>query len=88
MEMKPLEIIIHPAVTEKAMKLVELENKLIFVVSLKSTKPEIKEAVEKLYEVKVLDVNTLVTTKGLKKAYVKLAPEFKADEVATKMGIF
>lgn len=86
--MEPMEVIIHPEVTEKAMKLVEVENKLIFVVNLKSTKRDIQEAVEKLYEVKVADVNTLVTPKGLKRAYVKLTPEFKADEVATKMGIF
>lgn len=86
--MKPLEIIIHPDVTEKSMKMVESENKLTFVVNLRSTKKDIAEAVEKLYEVKVLGVNTLVTTKGQKKAYVKLAPEFKAEEVATKMGIF
>ncbi|MEE8168009.1 MAG: 50S ribosomal protein L23 [Candidatus Hydrothermarchaeales archaeon] len=86
--MEPMEVIMHPEVTEKAMKLVEIENKLIFVVNLRSTKRDIQEAVEKLYEVKVADVNTLVTPKGLKRAYVKLTPEFKADEVAVKMGIF
>lgn len=86
--MNPSEVIIHPDVTEKSMRLVESENKLTFIVSLRSTKKDVTEAVEKLYEVKVLGVNTLVTPKGRKKAYVKLAPEFKAEEVATKMGIF
>ncbi len=86
--MKPLEVIVHPDVTEKSMKMVESENKLTFIVNIKSNKRDIAEAVEKLYEVKVLGVNTLVTPKGRKKAYVKLAPEFKAEEVATKMGIF
>ncbi|MEE9593804.1 MAG: 50S ribosomal protein L23 [Candidatus Hydrothermarchaeales archaeon] len=86
--MNPLEIIVHPDVTEKSMKLIEAENKLTFIVNLRASKRNIVEAVEKLYEVKVTGVNTLVTPKGLKKAYVKLAPEFKAEVVATNMGIF
>jgi len=81
-------IIIHPDVTEKSMKLVESENKLVFVVSRNSSKNEIKAAVEKLYEVKVADVNTSITPRGVKKAYVKLTPEYKAEEVATRIGIF
>ncbi|MDI6654749.1 MAG: 50S ribosomal protein L23 [Candidatus Hydrothermarchaeota archaeon] len=81
-------IIIHPDVTEKSMKLVESENKLVFVVSRDASKSEIKTAVEKLYEVKVADVNTSVTPRGVKKAYIKLTPEYKAEEVATRMGIF
>lgn len=80
--------IIHPDVTEKSMKLVESENKLVFVVSRGSSKREIKTAVEKLYEVKVADVNTSITPRGVKKAYVKLTPEYKAEEVATRIGIF
>lgn len=80
--------IIHPDVTEKSMKLVESENKLVFVVSRDSSKREIKTAVEKLYEVKVADVNTSITPRGVKKAYVKLTPEYKAEEVATRIGIF
>ncbi len=81
-------VIIHPDVTEKSMKLVESENKLVFVVSRNSSKNEIKTAVEKLYEVKVADVNTSITPRGVKKAYVKLTPEYKAEEVATRIGIF
>lgn len=86
--MEPYEIIVRPDVTEKSMKLVELENKLVFVVSLHANKNSVKEAVEKLYDVKVEDINTLITPKGLKKAYVKLKPEFKAEEIATRIGIF
>lgn len=86
--MNPFDVIIHPDVTEKSMKLLETENKLVFVVSLRSDKNDIRSAVEILYEVKVTDVNTLVNPKGVKKAYVKLSPEFRAEEVATKVGIF
>jgi large subunit ribosomal protein L23 len=86
--MNPFDVIIHPDVTEKSMKLLETENKLVFIVSLKSDKDDIRNAVETLYEVKVTDVNTLVNPKGVKKAYIQLSPEFKAEEVATKVGIF
>ncbi len=86
--MEPVEIILHPDITEKAMKLIETENRLTFVVNRKAGKRDIKRAVEKLYEVRVESINTLVTTKGLKKAYVRLTPDFKAEDVATKMGIF
>lgn len=86
--MNPFDVIIHPDVTEKSMKLLESENKLVFAVSLKSNKRNIKNAVETLYEVKVTDINTLVNPKGVKKAYIQLSPEFKAEEVATKVGIF
>ncbi|MBU2559991.1 50S ribosomal protein L23 [archaeon] len=86
--MNPFDVIIHPDVTEKSMKLLESENKLVFVVSLKSKKIDIRNAVETLYEVKVTDVNTLVNPKGVKKAYIQLSPDFKAEEVATKVGIF
>ncbi len=86
--MNPFDVIIHPDVTEKSMKLLESENKLVFVVSRKSGKDDIRTAVETLYEVKVTDVNTLVNPKGIKKAYIQLAPEFRAEEIATKVGIF
>ncbi|MFQ6135819.1 MAG: 50S ribosomal protein L23 [Candidatus Hydrothermarchaeales archaeon] len=86
--MDPYDIIVRPEITEKAMKLIEFENKLVFVVTKGSTKRDVKRAVEQLYEVKVESVNTLVTPKGLKKAYVKFKPEFRAEEIATRIGIF
>jgi large subunit ribosomal protein L23 len=81
-------VIIHPDVTEKSMKLLETENKLVFVVARDATKAKIKEELEKLYEVKVESINTLITPKGIKKAYVKLHPDYRAEEIATRIGIF
>lgn len=83
-----MRVIIHPDVTEKSMRLIETENKLVFVVARESNKAQIKTELEKLYEVKVSTINTLITPKGLKKAYVELSPEFKAEEIATRIGIF
>lgn len=81
------DIILKPVVSEKALSLIEKNNTLTFIVNIKANKPQIKEAVEKLFNVKVEKVNTLITPKGEKKAYVKLKPEFKASDVAVKLGI-
>ncbi len=82
------EIIISPYITEKTMKSLEMENKLVFIVKRQANKKQIKEAVEKLYNVKVSKVNTVITPKGEKKAFVRLSPEYRAEEIATKLGIF
>jgi len=73
--------------TESASVMVEKDNKLIFIVNLKAGKADIKKAVEELYEVKVSKVNLQITNQGLKKAYVKLSEEFRASDVAIKLGI-
>ena len=73
--------------TESASVMVEKDNKLIFIVNLKAGKADIKRAVETMYEVKVARVNVLVTPQGVKKAFVKLKPEYRASDVAIKLGI-
>lgn len=85
--MKPDEIITYPLMTESASVMVEKDNKLLFVVNLKADKQDIKKAVEAMYEVKVADVHTLITPQGVKKAFVKLKPEYRASDVAIKLGI-
>ena len=61
------DVIVAPVVTEKA-TLASEHNKVLFKVAAKATKPQIKEAVEKLFDVKVKSVNTLVR-KGKTKAF-------------------
>jgi large subunit ribosomal protein L23 len=77
----------YPLITEKSVGLIEKENKLVFVVDKSATKHDIKKAVEELYGVKVAAVNTMISMKGRKKAYVKLKPEFKASDIATKLKV-
>ncbi|MCE4620766.1 MAG: 50S ribosomal protein L23 [Desulfurococcales archaeon] len=73
--------------SEKASRLLEEENTLTLIVRRDATKPDIKKAVEILYDVKVDKVRTLITPKGEKKAYVKLAKEYNAAELASKLGL-
>jgi large subunit ribosomal protein L23 len=79
--------IIAPISTEKSLSLRESQNKLMFIVDRRANKREIKEAVEKLFNVKVENIRTYITNKGEKRAIVKLKPEFKASEIATKLGL-
>lgn len=65
----------------------EAENKLIFVVDNKASKSDVRRSVEKMFKVKVTKINTYVNHKGLKKAYVKLAFDTPAIDVATQMGL-
>lgn len=78
-------ILISPIKTEKAIGKIEYENTLSFVVALSATKKQVKEEVERLFGVKVHSVRTAVTSAGKKHALVRLAKEFKADDVATKL---
>lgn len=82
------DIIKRVVISEKAVSLIESENKLVFIVDLKATKEDVKKAIEKIFEVKVDKINLLITPLGEKKAYVKLKPEYKASDIAIKLGVF
>jgi large subunit ribosomal protein L23 len=81
-------IIKKPLITEKTFDLIEKENKLVFLVRRQANKNQIKKAIEKLHNVKVIKVNTMITPKGEKKAFVKLHPEYSAQDIAIDLGIF
>ena len=85
--MDPYEVLFYPLMTESASLMVEKENKLVFAINLKANKIDVKKAVEELYEVKVQSVNTEITAKGEKKAFVKLHSDYRASDVAIKLGI-
>jgi large subunit ribosomal protein L23 len=63
------------------------ENKLLFAVDLNSGKLAIKKAVEDAFGVKVISVNTFLTRKGEKRAYVQLGRENAAIDIMTRLGL-
>jgi len=85
--MRASEVIKRIVITQDAVSLIEKENKLTFIVDLRATKADVKRAIEELYGVKVEKVNTLITPRGEKKAYVKLKPEYRAADLAVELGI-
>ena len=85
--MNPYNIIKYPLSTEKSIRLMESENKLIFVVNNKATKNEIKKAIEEMFKVEVDKVNTFVNPEGEKRAYIKFSAKNPAIDIATQMGL-
>ena len=80
-------IIKHPISTEKTVRLMEKDNKLVFMVARKATKEEIKQALEAQLKIKIIQVNTMISSKGKKKAYVTLSKETPAIDIATQLGL-
>lgn len=85
--MDPYDIIFHPYVTEKTMNFMDKNNALEFIVRRNANKKTIKKAVENMFEVKVKDVKTRITKNG-KHAIVTFMPEFKAEDIGMRIGIF
>ena len=77
----------YPLTTESAMKKIEDNNTLVFIVDIKSNKRQIKMAVKELYDIQAQKVNTLVRPDGKKKAYVRLTSDYDALDVANRIGI-
>ncbi|RAL54839.1 unnamed protein product [Cuscuta campestris] len=81
------QILKFPLTTESAMKKIEDNNTLVFIVDIRADKKKIKDAVSKMYGIQTKKVNTLIRPDGTKKAYVRLTPDFDALDVANKIGI-
>ena len=85
--MEPYKIIKYPLSTEKSIRMMESENKLMFVVEKKAKKGDVKKAIEEMFKAKVESVNTFVGNDGKKRAYVKFSSETPAIEIATQLGL-
>ncbi|CAL9088323.1 unnamed protein product, partial [Musa textilis] len=97
------QILMYPLTTESAMKKIEDNNTLVFIVDIRADKKKIKGAVKKMYDIQAKKVNTLINLTycptiddmgpiwnrpdGTKKAYVRLTPDYDALDVANKIGI-
>ena len=77
----------HPIVSEKAMVLLENVNQLSFIVEKEATKDEIKSAIESTFNKKIAAINTMMTTKGNKKAIITFEEKNAAEEILSQLGI-
>jgi len=81
------QILKFPLTTESAMKKIEDNNTLVFIVDVAANKRQIKDAVKAMYEISCSKVNTLIRPDGQKKAYVRLTQDYDALDVANRIGI-
>ncbi len=79
-------MILKPITSEKAVKMIEIDNTLFFSTDRLASKQEIKKEVESAFSVKVEKVRTFIKV-NRKYAYVRLNKKFPAIDVATKLGM-
>jgi len=85
--MDPYKIVKYPLSTEKSIRLMESENKLVFVVDKKAKKNEIKKAIGSMFKAEVVSVKTLTDINGRKRAYVEFSQKTPAIDIATQLGL-
>ena len=77
---------LKPITSEKAVRLIEAENTLLFETERQRKRPEIKKEIEEMFNIKIKKIRVLI--RGNKKyAYVKLDKKNPAIDVATKLGM-
>lgn len=72
--------------SEKAVRLIELNNTLVFEVDRRMNKQKIKEDIEKNFDIKIEKINSLIKN-NKKYVYVKLNAKNLAIDLATKLGM-
>jgi large subunit ribosomal protein L23Ae len=81
-------VLVYPLNTESAMKKIEENNTLVFIVNVKANKRQIAAALKKQYDVNCVKINTLIRPDGSKKAFARLTTDVDAlDIAATKLAI-
>jgi ribosomal protein L23 len=77
---------LKPVTSEKAVRMIDVDNTLLFETDRRSNKDEIKLEVETLFAVKVQTVRTLIKH-NKKFAYVRLTKQYPATDIASKLGM-
>ena len=83
----PYQIIVAPLSTEKSIRGIEFNNKMVFVVHPRSTKQDVKRAVEEMFKVRVTDVTIQNAFSGQKRAQVTLSRAHLASDVSADLGL-
>lgn len=87
MEKDIFSVVKKPLSTEKAVRLIDSQNTLCFVVKKGVTKKDIKDAIESHFKVKVMKINTMLSMNGEKRAFVRLTNDYVAMDIATQLGL-
>jgi len=82
-----MKVLMYPVSTEKAINMINKDNIITFVVDSRASKAEIKKDFESTFSVKVNSISTMVSPQNTKKAFIRLAPEYKATDIAIKLKL-
>jgi large subunit ribosomal protein L23 len=83
----PFAVLKFVLMTEKAIQLIERENKLVFIIDRKCSKSDVKQSAESAFHAAVDDVKTMIDRKGRKKAFIKFKEPGVAGDIAMRLGI-
>ncbi len=81
-----MSVLLYPLATEKAISLIN-DNVIIYVVDYRATKDAIKKEFEDQFNVKAAKVRISKSPSNIKKAYIKLAAQYKASDIAAKLKL-
>ena len=79
-------MILRPITSEKAVKLIDMENTLLFETDRSATKDAIKKEIESLFGVKVIKIRSMIKA-NKKIAFVRLNKATPASDLASKLGM-
>jgi len=79
-------MIMKPVSSEKAVKMMDIDNTLLFEIPRRTRKEDLKKEIEKMFNVKVAKIRTLIT-QNKKFAYVRMDKKNPAVDIATKLGM-
>ncbi len=82
-----MKYLLYPIATEKALNMIERDNIILYIVDRRADKKSIKKEFEEVFSVKVRSINTALTMRNLKKAYIRIDPKFRASDVARKLKL-
>ncbi|MDD9953985.1 MAG: 50S ribosomal protein L23 [Candidatus Woesearchaeota archaeon] len=80
-----MSVVKYPLATEKSVRFIDEQNKIVFVVKREASKPQIKEDIEAMLKTKVKSINTLMAPDGNKRAYIEFTTP--AIDIATNLGL-
>jgi len=80
-------VLLKPYFKEKTMRMLQTENKMEFIVRKDASKIEVRLEFEATFNVRVQKVNTRITKYG-KHAIIKLHPDYSAEDVGSRIGVF
>ena len=80
-------ILRYPMSTEKTINQIGKYNTIIYIVDYRATKPEIRKEFESIFNVKVDSIRTVNTATNNKKAFIKLAKGYRAEDIAKRLKL-
>ena len=82
-----MDVLKYPMSSEKAIRMLESDNVISFVVDMRATRSKVEKEIESKFKVKVKDLRIMISPEGRKRAYITLEKNYPAIDIATQLGL-